>query len=126
MAQEQLGTAWETLLAGLPHSKTEIMLRAVRDHLADALSTLPALLRRRQTAPLHFYFANLNSMRKYLYPSLMSAYEAWCAGKDFAPLKKQMLAGKSYWQTLCEDILSIKQENDYKKLIEQQIEDRRL
>jgi len=125
LAQDQLGDAWETLLASLPHSKVEIMLRAVRDHLADALSTLPALLQRRQTASIHFYFANLNSMRKYLYPTLMAAYEDWCRGESFAQLKKQMLAGKAHWQALCEDILLLANSagNPDIKLIEQRIED---
>lgn len=128
MAQDQLGEAWEILLATLPQSKAEIMLRAIRDHLADALSTLPALLQRRQTASIHFYFANLNSMRKYLYPGLMGAYEAWCQGEEFAILRKQMLAGKAHWQALCEEVLSFaeKSENPDIKSIEQRIEDSRL
>jgi len=128
MVQDQLGEAWEMLLLNLPHSKAEIMLRAVRDHLADALSTLPALLQRRQTASIHFYFANLNSMRKYLYPTLMAAYEAWCQGKEFSFLRKQMLTGKAHWQALCEEILFLtnSKENTDATLIEQRIEDSRL
>ncbi|HEB87928.1 MAG TPA: hypothetical protein ENI68_13065 [Gammaproteobacteria bacterium] len=128
MAQDQLGEAWETLLATLPHSKAEIMLRAIRDHLADALSTLPALLQRQQTASIHFYFANLNSMRKHLYPGLMAAYEAWCQGEGFAILRKQMLAGKAHWQALCEEIMffASESENPDIKSIEQRIEDSRL
>ncbi|VAX14377.1 hypothetical protein MNBD_GAMMA24-2216 [hydrothermal vent metagenome] len=128
MAQDQLGEAWEALLINLPHSKAEIMLRAIRDHLADALSTLPALLKRQQTASIHFYFANLNSMRKYLYPSLMAAYETWCQGKGFTVLRTQMLAGKTHWQALCEEILSLagEPENLDIKSIEQRIEDSRL
>ena len=128
MAQDQLGEAWEILLANLSHSKTEIMLRAIRDHLADALSTLPALLRRQQTASIHFYFANLNSMRKYLYPGLMAAYESWCQGQSFALLGKQMLAGKAHWQALCEEVLSLaeKSANLDVKSIEQRIENSRL
>jgi len=127
-AQDQLGEAWETLLASLPHSKVEIMLRAARDHLADALSTLPALLQRRQTASIHFYFANLNSMRKYLYPALVAAYEGWCQGERFAELKKQMLAGKAHWQALCEDVLLLadSEGNPDIKSIERRIEDGRL
>ena len=39
-----LGDAWEELLLQLPHSKLALMLRAIRDHFADSLSTLPTLL----------------------------------------------------------------------------------
>jgi len=126
MARDQLGEDWEILLASLPHCKAEIMLRAIRDHLADALSTLPALLQRRQTASIHFYFANLNSMRKYLYPSLITAYESWCEGGKFAPLRKQIVAGKAHWSHLCEDVLSLREESNRTKLIEQRIENSRL
>ncbi len=128
MAQDQLGEAWEVLLATLAHSKAEIMLRAIRDHLADALSTLPALLQRRQTASIHFYFANLNSMRKYLYPGLIAAYEAWCQGQGFSVLRTQMLAGKAHWQDLCDEVLRLTEGsgNQDMKLIEQRIEDSRL
>lgn len=128
MARDQLGDDWEALLAALPHSKAEIMLRAVRDHLADALSTLPALLQRRQTASIHFYFANLSSMRKYLYPGLIAAYEDWCQGEAFAPLKKQMQDGAAHWQDVCEDILAIARKPGDKTaaLIEQRIEASRL
>ncbi len=128
MAQDQLGGSWEALLANLPLSKAEIMLRAIRDHLADALSTLPGLLQREQTASIHFYFANLNSMRKYLYPGLITAYEAWCGGEEFGILRKQMLAGKAHWQALCEEVLSFADGsvNPDIKSIEQRIEDSRL
>ncbi len=126
MARDQLGKDWETLLVSLPHCKAEIMLRAVRDHLADALSTLPALLQRRQTASIHFYFANLNSMRKYLYPSLIRAYEGWCEGGKFAPLQKQIVTSKAHWSGLCEEILSLRKDNNRKQLIEQRIENSRL
>lgn len=128
MVQDQLGEAWEILLAHLPHSKAEIMLRAVRDHLADALSTLPALLQRQETASIHFYFANLSSMRKYLYPALMTAYNAWCEGEAFAQLRKQMLDGKAHWLALCEEVLSLTEKAgaSLAESIEQRIENSRL
>ncbi|HFQ13771.1 MAG TPA: hypothetical protein ENK40_03130 [Gammaproteobacteria bacterium] len=128
-ARAHLGQDWEELLASLPPCKAEIMLRAVRDHLADALTTLPALLERRQTASVHFYFANLNSMRKYLYPALIAAYEDWCAGGAFSPLREQMLAGRAHWLRLCEDILELAARPSRAGLpaaIEELVENRRL
>ena len=50
MAGKQLGDAWGEMLTSLPRSRAEIMARAVRDHLADALSTLPGLLQENRVA----------------------------------------------------------------------------
>ena len=77
MAGEQLGEAWGEMLTSLPRSRAEIMVRAVRDHLADALSTLPGLLQENRGASLHFYMANLTAMRKELFPSFAHAYKIW-------------------------------------------------
>jgi len=43
----------------LSASKAELYVRAARDHLADCLVTLPALLEREDHAALHYYFAYL-------------------------------------------------------------------
>jgi len=57
-AGRRLGHDWESLLAALPRSRVELLLRAVRDHLADSLITLPELLARESIASIHFWFAN--------------------------------------------------------------------
>ncbi len=106
-AGKRLGKEWEQLLAALPHCKAEIMLRALRDHLADALSTLPALLEQEQTASLHFYFANLNSMRKHMYPSLLGAYQQWHENGTLKPLRLQVQQGRDHWQSLAENALEL-------------------
>jgi hypothetical protein len=106
-AGKWLGEEWEQLLAALPRSKAEIMLRALRDHLADALSTLPALLEQEQTASLHFYFANLNSMRKHMYPALLSAYQQWHENGNLQPLSRQVQQGREHWQAQAENVLEL-------------------
>jgi hypothetical protein len=106
-AGERLGNEWEAMLAGLPHSKTEIMVRAVRDHLADALSTLPDLLSEMNVPALHFYIANLTNMRKQLYPSLIAAYEIWTTTGDKRAFECCTSDSVAHWQILCEDILVI-------------------
>lgn len=106
-AGELLGTQWHTLLASFPRSRVELMARAVRDHLADALSTLPTLLERRQTASVHFYFANLSGMRKAIYPGLMETYDHWVRTGDIAPMQTQAEAGREHWLSLARKILSV-------------------
>ena len=120
-----LGDEWEQLLVELPHSKAEIMLRALRDHLADALSTLPTLLEQEQEASLHFYFANLNSMRKHMYPSLLSAYEQWHENGQLKPLTSQVQQGRDHWQSLAENALELYRQRgaEAREAIESLLED---
>ena len=63
-----------------PSRRADLYVRALRDHLADCLVTLPTLLQRRDDASLHFWFANLEGVRALLFPRLWPAYAAWCAG----------------------------------------------
>ena len=106
-AGELLGDEWQAMLAGMPHSKTEIMVRAVRDHLADALSTLPELLSEMNVSSLHFYIANMANMRKQLYPSLITAYDTWTSSGDSRAFQHCTSGAVAHWQTLCEKILLI-------------------
>ncbi len=98
MAGERLGELWHELLAQLPRSKAEFMVRAVRDNLADCLSTLPALLEQRDALGVHFYFANHTGMQKELYPRLSSAYQRWVEGGTLSPLSQAIEAGQGHWE----------------------------
>ena len=109
-AGKRLGSEWETMLAGLPPSKAEIMVRAVRDHLADALSTLPGLLENRNTASLHFYIGNMTNMRKELFPKLLTAYETWTVSGNTQALEQATKLAAAHWQMLAEKILGLHQQ----------------
>ena len=109
-AGELLGSEWETMLASLPHSKAEIMVRAVRDHLADALSTLPGLLETMNTAALHFYIGNMTNMRKELFPKLLAAYETWTVSGNTQALEQVATLSATHWQMLAERILGLHQQ----------------
>jgi metal-responsive CopG/Arc/MetJ family transcriptional regulator len=107
MAGRQLGSQWQDMLSSLSRSRSEIMARAVRDHLADALSTLPALLERRQAGSLHFYMANLNGMRQEIFPSLREAYEDWRSCGRFDALQQLVATARSHWMGLAEGLLEL-------------------
>ena len=109
-AGELLGSGWEAMLTKLPHSKAEIMVRAVRDHLADALSTLPGILTDRNTASLHFYMANMTNIRKQLAPRLVAAYEMWALGGDTQELEQLADESAAHWQQLAEQLLKLYRE----------------
>ncbi len=104
-AYRLLGSDWEDILYQLPHSKLELLLRAARDHLADCTSTLPQLAKARNVASIHFYIANLNNLRKDLFPGLLSAYETWREQQDYDVLLEIADKGTSHWQQVCEEVL---------------------
>lgn len=127
-AGERLGNKWEELLVTLPYTRAELMLRAVRDHLADAVSTLPALLEKDNEPSLHFYFGNLTHMRKYLSPSLMDAYLHWRQTGDRRELEERADRSEEHWSNLTARILQIEPDpqRQYVDTIQDLIENNRL
>ena len=110
-AGKRLGKEWEVMLASMQLSKAELMLRAVRDNLADALSTLPGLLRDNDPASMHFYMANMNNMRKALFPAFVSAYDNWSISANTQELEQLVDQAVTHWQTIAETCLEINRKN---------------
>jgi hypothetical protein len=102
----RLGTDWQSL-RGLAPRRTDLYLRAVRDHLADCLVTLPSLLHARADASLHFWFANLEGARALLFPRLPQAYAAWLAGDEGVALRAAIATGSMHWQRACDELLAL-------------------
>lgn len=105
-AGKLLGPEWEEMLAGIPRSKTEFQIRAIRDHLADCISTLPSLVEEENIPSLHFYFANLTAMRKQLFPSAIEAYNQWAQTGQLTLIDTVAAAGKRYWLDVSKEILA--------------------
>ncbi len=102
---EQLGSDWEDMLSLTEDRATEALLRAVRDHLADCLLVLPALLVQKERAPLDFYFATLTGLRRQLFPALVEAYEESLIGNSAARLKQVVRQGARHWREGASQIL---------------------
>lgn len=123
-AGKLLGEQWQKLLFTLPHSKASIMLRAIRDHFADSLTTLPALLHTNITPSWHFYFGNLNNMRKDLFPSLMDGYDEWHKSGSLSKMTDLIEKAQNHWSDLCQQVMQINepgiksQQTEIQKLIE--------
>jgi len=128
MAGKLLGEEWEAMLMALPRSKAEFMLRAVRDHLADALSTLPYLVEADNEASIHFYLGNLSNMRKDLFPRLKTLYQAWLDSRSLAPFKQIIEISHDHWLTVARQALTIfrQQDPDWVKQIDSLIESKHL
>ncbi len=106
-ADRMLGPEWNRMLLDLALTPAERMARAVKDHLADVLRTLPALLEAGREASIHFYLGNLGGMRRHLWPQLEAAYEAWRRSGDLAPLRERAEADRPRWTRLARELLEL-------------------
>ena len=100
-----LGPAWERSLCGLERRGASIFMRAVRDHLADCLVTLPALVERDAQASLHLWAASLDGMRRELFPGALDAYRAWRGGDRGLAMLAVARVGAEHWRRVCDAVL---------------------
>lgn len=108
----ELGEDWREIVAALPRSRVELMVRAVKDLLADCISTLPGLIENYNPASLHFYAANLVAMRKELFPGFQIAYQTWNDTNDLKPLKRLVATGVRHWSNVANDMLDCYRRED--------------
>jgi len=115
--------AWNAMLLDLVQTPAELMARAVRDHLADCLVTLPHLVGDLAAdadtpdpggedgcgaaAALHFYVGNLTNMRKAIFPALAATYEVWREQGEPAPLAQLAERGRAHWLALGEEMIAL-------------------
>lgn len=109
MAEPLLGAEWRDLIASFNGRRAEILARAVRDNLADCLSTLPRLLERDAACSIHFHFANFEGVRSKLFPLLGQAYRSWRACGNPAPLRAAAAAGSVHWREAAQRLLRVRQ-----------------
>lgn len=107
-----LGAEWKQMLHQLPHSQLELKLRAIKDHLADSISTLPGIIEKENIAALHFYFANFTGMRKEIFPEALIAYNEWVDTKNLNVIEKLSIMGKTKWLDIATQIKQSYLENN--------------
>ncbi|MBI4756188.1 MAG: hypothetical protein HY778_12390 [Betaproteobacteria bacterium] len=106
-AERLLGPAWGEMVLALQGRRAELLARAVRDNLADCLSTLPALLEQGRDASLHFHFAHFEGVRAALFPLAMAGWRAWRDSGDPAPLREAVAAGRRHWEGAARRLLAL-------------------
>lgn len=102
---------WHNMMSDITFTQAEIMARAVRDHYADTLHTLPTLIENNNQASIHFYIANLTNMRKHIFPSLMDAYNKWCENKDIKTIEQTVTTALDHWKNISEQMLALHQQD---------------
>jgi len=111
MAGELLGDAWPEMIVALARTRGETTrgettARAVRDLLADCLSTLPELMERANLPALHFYFATFDGMRRQLFPQALEAYEQFLRGRE-GRLRDVVSEGRTRWLETARELLAL-------------------
>jgi hypothetical protein len=111
-AGQRLGEDWNAMLMTLANTPAELMARAVRDHLADCLVTLPALADAGEPASLHFYIGTLTGMRLHLFPALRDAYATWLETDATDALARLADQGRVHWEQVAEEMLLLYRQHD--------------
>jgi hypothetical protein len=109
MAEPLLGAAWPDLIASFTGRRAEMLARAVRDNLADCLSTLPRLIERDAVCSIHFYFANFEGVRASLFPLLDRAYRSWRESGNLDALRAAARTGAAHWHGAALRLLRVHQ-----------------
>ncbi len=120
-----LGDNWEKMLVAIAGSKAEWVARAVRDHLADCLVTLPKLLETGPPTALLFYLANFTGLRQVLFPALVDAFKQWLANEnDLEALTVIVKQGQTHWLNTAQSLLAwfIANPDDCATVIANQVE----
>jgi len=101
----KLGDEWADMLMTHAGSKIEILARAIKDHLADTMVTLPILLDSADPKEIHLYFANMSAIRQELFPQLVAAYEQWCDTSSISVFKRLIHPACNHWLSHAEKML---------------------
>jgi hypothetical protein len=90
-----MGVWWKDLLAGMPYSRAELFLRALKDIRADTCDAgmLAHIIEQKKTASLYFYLALLSGFRKIIFPDIVAAYEGFMTSGDWGLIEKARTGG---------------------------------
>lgn len=121
---------WREIVSQFPHTLVEILVRNLKDILADAgeRGCLSHIIREKKTSSLGFYTAFLDGLKKELFFELPAAFLAFATTEDWSVIEKATLSGyrraKLHADTVIRLFQEGKQRGDLKsaeKEIEQQI-----
>ena len=106
-AGDLLGDRWRDMVVAVAQTRSEAIARAVRDLLADCLSTLPELLARANLPALHFYFATFDGTRRQIFPQALEAYEHFLRSGSQDRLWQLAGDGKERWLATARALLAL-------------------
>jgi hypothetical protein len=111
---------WREIIATFPHTPIELLVRTVKDLLADTneYGTLPFITRERKTASLAFYVAFLESFTKELFPQIIEAFQKFTHTYDWFIIEHAVAEGYRTAKSFAEAIIRIFRKGKYKNDME--------
>ncbi len=88
-------TLWQEMIAAYPRTPIELLVRAVKDLLADTNEhgTLKNIVKNHKTASLALYVAFLDGFLKILFPELPKAFKAFTNTRNWDVVEQAVLSG---------------------------------
>lgn len=81
-------------------------MRAVRDNLADCVTSLPAFLTLSDQVSLDFYYANMTPLRREMFPSFCEAYRTAKRQGGYQALSRVVAQGRHHWLKMSRVLVS--------------------
>ncbi|MCP3869796.1 MAG: hypothetical protein GY703_17220, partial [Gammaproteobacteria bacterium] len=100
---------WREMIADYPHTPVELLVRAVKDLLADTSSqgTLHHLIESGQTVSLSLYAAFLDGLGRELFPEFRRAFSQYVEIGDMGPVVQAVATGYSNARHMAVDIIHL-------------------
>lgn len=102
-----IGDGWRDRVLANSGPRGEPLARAVRDLLADCLSTLPGLLGGADVRALHFYFATFDAPRRQMFPQALEAYEHFVRSGEREGLSRVAKNGAARWLAVARSLVGL-------------------
>ena len=108
---------WREIIATFPHTPIELLVRSVKDLLADTndYGTLRFIIRERKSSSLAFYVAFLDGLIKELFPEIRNAFKEFLDTRDWTVIEEAVEVGYHTAKGYAETISSIYQSGKQKK-----------
>ena len=100
-------TIWQEIIAAFPHSPIELLVRAVKDLLADTgrYGTLRHIIQHKNAAALALYVAFLDGFLKLIFPDLPDAFRSFTETQEWAAIDQAVSRGHDtaakHAETIC-------------------------
>jgi secreted protein with Ig-like and vWFA domain len=103
---------WRDIIAVLPHTPTELLVRTVKDVLADTgpKGTLRHIRKNQQAAALGFYAAFLDGLGKKLFPEIRATVAGFMADGDWQAVAAMISSVHQQAETMAHTIVDLYRE----------------
>ncbi|MGB5708010.1 MAG: Sfum_1244 family protein [Arenicellales bacterium] len=106
IAEEMIGEGWQLAVGEIDNPIQELKMRAVRDNLADCVTSLPAFLTLSDQVSLDFYYANMTPLRREMFPSFCEAYQTAKRRGGYQALSRVVAQGRHHWLKMSQVLVS--------------------